>query len=485
TTARFVFTADTPIGRIAIGGAESGLYDEREAGFEGAWALLVDLGGDDDYRVPVAGNSTRDNSVSVMIDLAGDDRYGYVEVPHALDGARLPSDAGGRYTPTADPTRDNGPVSLSEVPRQGGARLGTAVLVDLGAGRDVYRSLRVSQGAGVLGAGVLVDDGGDDDYAAEAFAQGAGALGLGLLFDGGGRDVRRAYQLAQGFAYAFAAGLLYDVDGDDEYLMDVGDPAHGGDPLYFSAQRPGAANSTLGQGFGFGRRADSTDRGFMSGGVGLLVDGAGDDRYEGSIFAQGGGYWFGTGILADRTGRDSYDALWYAMGTGAHYALGMLFDGAGDDRYGGALPRVNVTIAGGHDFSVAVLVDESGDDRYDGSRITLGAGNVNGVGLFADNGGRDEYSANGGYSFGAAGLLGSDVDFVGSARRAVDSIGLFLDRGGLDGYTRAMVPAEGVGDDAAWTQTQNADPDVQRTEKGAGVDAAEGETTLHTPWHDR
>lgn len=132
-----------------------------------------------------------------------------------------------------------------------------------------------------------------------------------------------------------------------------------------------------------------------------------------------------------------------------------------------------------------MLVDESGDDRYDGSRITLGAGNVNGVGLFADNGGRDEYSANGGYSFGAAGLLGSDVDFVGSARRAVDSIGLFLDRGGLDGYTRAMVPAEGVGDDAAWTQTQNADPDVQRTEKGAGVDAAEGETTLHTPWHDR
>ena len=37
---------------------------------------------------------------------------------------------------------------------------------------------------------------------------------------------------------ASAAGLLYDLAGDDQYLMDNGDPPSGGDPLYPATQRP-------------------------------------------------------------------------------------------------------------------------------------------------------------------------------------------------------------------------------------------------------
>jgi hypothetical protein len=478
STAVLLFSQETPIGRIAIGDANPGIYDSSIAAYAGPWALLVDLGGNDVYRTPVGGNTSFANAVSVMIDLGGDDLYAYVEVPDPKDGTRLPSDGRGRYHPVMPPTRDNGPISFSEIPRQGGARLGTAVLVDLGGGRDRYVSLRMSQGSGVLGTGVLVDDGGNDSYSAETVAQGAGAFGIGILYDVAGDDVHEAYSMAQGFGFARGAGLVYDVSGDDRYLMDVGDPASGGDPLYFNAQRPGMANSTLGQGWGFGRRADQTDRAFMSGGIGILVDAAGKDQYQGSIFTQGGGFWFGTGILADESGDDRYDGMWYAMGAAAHYSLGFLLEGDGNDMYGGALPRINVTQGGGHDFSAAFLIDEAGNDIYNGARITLGCGNSNGMGFFADNGGDDQYSAISGFAIGAGGLVGSDVDFPGSPRHRVNTVGIFMDASGHDTYERQGMMSPMIADDQTWTQVINMDPMVNLVEKGAGVDG-QGDTTLH------
>ncbi|MCA9674225.1 MAG: hypothetical protein KC464_04205, partial [Myxococcales bacterium] len=476
STATLVFSAETPLGRVAIGDGDSGVYDPRAPGMDGAWAVLIDLGGNDEYRVPAGGNQSADNSASVLVDLGGDDVYGYVVTPAAGDQGRLPSDAGGRYRTIRPPDLDNGPISLSQVPRQGGARMGVAVLYDIGGGRDHYQSLRLSQGTGVVGVGVLLDEGGDDQYFAEAASQGAAAFGIGLLYDAGGSDVRHAYTMSQGFAFARAAGVVYDLTGDDQYLMDPGDPDVGGDPLYFNAQRPGRANSTLGQGFAFGRRADTTDRAFMSGGVGLLVDADGNDRYEGSVFTQGGGYWFGTGVLADHAGDDTYDGLWYAMAAGAHYAMGALLEGGGDDVYGGALPRVNVTVGGGHDYSAVFLVDEAGNDTYAGARITIGAGNLNGVGVFVDNAGDDLYDARNVYGIGAAGILESFEP--GSPRRKVQTIGLFIDAAGHDTYTLNGAAFEGRGDDLSWVAGQNADPEINTIEWGAGVDG-EGESSLH------
>lgn len=468
--ADFLFNQPTPLGRVVIAGAESHLYRPDLSGQSGPWALLIDLGGNDEYRVPAGGNVSAGNLASVAIDLGGEDLYAYVEVPDPLDGDRLPSDAGGRYTPAGPPTEDNGPISLSEVPRQGGGRVGTGILIDLGGDDDVYRSLRMSQGAGLFGTGVLIDDGGNDTYDAETVAQGSAAFGIGLHLDLGGRDTRRAYQMSQGFAYALAAGLSFDVDGDDVYFLDPGDPDQGGDPLYFSAQRPGRANSTLGQGFGFGRRADFTDRAFMSGGIGIVIDGRGDDRYTGGIFAQGGGFWFGAGLLADRAGDDVYDAMWYAMATGAHYGLGLLLEGDGNDRYGDALSRINVTVAGAHDYTAAFLIDAAGDDDYRGSRISLGAGNVNGMGVFVDTAGNDLYDVRSSYALGSAGLLERGPSDPGSARRKVDSVGVFIDAAGDDTYTLDGMPMTPYANDSTWLQTNSMDPIVAETELGVGID---------------
>ncbi len=472
--AQLLFSQPTPFGRIVVGGPGSDVYRPDLPGLGGDIALLVDLGGDDRYLVDAGGNRSAANPVSILVDLGGNDVYGYVEVPALGDEGRLPSDGEGRYRPRGD-TDPLGPISFSDRARQGAGRAGIGILWDVGSGRDHYRSLRMSQGAGLFGVGVLLDGGGDDLYELETVGQGAGAFGIGILLDEGGDDVRRAYAAAQGYGYARGAGLAQDLTGDDQWLMNVGDPAFGGDPLYASAQRPRAANSSLGQGFGFGRRADFTDRAFFSGGIGVLLDASGDDRYEASIFAQGGGFWFGTGILADHAGNDSYDALWYAMGTGAHYALGLLLEGGGNDVYGGGLPRVNVTLAGAHDYTAAFLIDDGGNDLYFGSRISLGAGNVNGLGFFADNGGDDQYSLTRDYGLGSAGNL--ETDQPGSARRRVRSLGVFIDAGGRDSYDLDGMPFEGRGDDRAWVSNQNRDPAVAATELGTGIDG-EGDSTL-------
>ena len=472
----FLFNGTTPIGRVVIAGADSHLYRPDLTDQGGAWALLIDLGGNDEYRGPVGGNIDANNVASVLIDLGGEDTYAYVEVAAAGDEGRLPSDNGGRYSPAAEPTQDNGPISLSEVPRQGAGRAGTGILIDLGGDDDRYRSLRMSQGVGLFGTGVLVDDGGNDIYEAEAVAQGAAAFGIGVHLDLGGSDVRRAYQMAQGFAYARAIGVSYDASGDDTYFMDPGDPSAGGDPLYFSGQRPGRANTSLGQGFGFGRRND-VDRAYMSGGVGLLIDRAGNDRYTSSIFAQGSGFWFGTGMLVDREGNDVYDALWYAMGTGAHYSLGLLMDRDGDDDYGGTLPRVNVTVGGAHDYTTAFLIDDAGNDDYRGSRISLGAGNVNGFGVFIDRLGDDTYDVRSPYAIGSAGLLERGPSDPGNARRKVSSIGIFIDASGQDVYTLSGEAAMPYDNDSSWLQSNNEDPAVAATELGVGIDG-EGTVSL-------
>lgn len=466
------FRQATPWGLIVVGGGEPDTYEPDAFG---PIALLLERGGSDLYRIQAGANASADNPVSVLIDLDGDDRYLYREVFSLSDGgSRLPSDGEGRYRPRGGLDQDNGAFSFSTRARWGSGRAGIAVHWDAGAGEDHYRSLRMSEGSGIFGAGVLIDGGGDDLYELEAMGQGAGAFGIGLLLDEGGSDVRRAYQMAQGFGYTRGAGALVDQTGEDSYLLNVGDPDFGGDPLYFSAQRPGRANTSLGQGFGFGRR-DDRGRQYFSGGIGILLDEAGADRYEASIFAQGGGFWFGSGILADRSGDDEYDALWYAMGTGAHYALGLLLDGSGADVYGGALPRVNVTMAGGHDYSTAFLIDDEGDDIYWGSRISLGAGNVNGLGFFADNAGNDQYALTRDYGLGGAGNLESPQP--GSARRKVKNLGVFIDAQGQDTYEVNGMPHPERQDDLLWTSAQNEEAGAAAVELGVGLDG-EGLSTL-------
>ncbi len=452
---------DTDMGAIAITGADA---QQPEQGRE--FLFLLDLGGDDVWVHPAGANGPG-FPLGLMIDLGGNDVYGYVEKPVASDEGRLPSDEEGRY----GGDENYGPFSLSETGRQGSGRFGVGLLFDQGTGDDTYASLRMSQGWGQFGVGVLSDDGGADMYGGEIGVQGASAVGIGLLIDGGGSDTYTTYSYSQGFAYTQAVGMLYDRGGDDVYFANPGGPDDGGDPLYYTPQMAGQGNSSFSQGAGFGRRGDA-DGAFLSGGYGLLRDESGNDAYTASVFGQGTGYWQGLGVLSDAAGDDTYDAYYYVHGAAAHYAIGALLDGGGDDAVGQTLRPRAVHLGSGHDFSIGLFIDESGADRYRYATLGAGASNCQGIGVFADNGGDDAYEALTDYSTG----LGNHSDECYSAPRwDAQAVGLFMDGGGTDTYIwpegSAFAPPA---DNSSFGHVAH----DHENEHGGAVDG-EGETGFH------
>ena len=474
-------SVSTPMGLVAVrDAADTEWSKSAERLFRGRDLLLtVDLGGDDDYRIPVGANNDWDHPVSVHIDLAGDDAYGFVVERPSDHPMLVDEDSAGRYRP-----RDGegvGPFTLSNQARQGAGRLGVGLLWDLGSGSDTYASHVLSQGYGALGVGGLLDEGGADHYHCERACQGGAAFGVGILLDlGQGDDTYRSTSNTQGYGYTRGVGVLYDQGGDDAYEVAVAEPREGeGLFLYPNAQRPnGGANTSMAQGAGVGRRGDATgDFVFLSGGLGVLRDrGEGADAYTVDIFGQATGFWFGAGVLADGGGPDTYDGRWYNQGSDAHYALAVFLDEGGDDHYNQGIDVLATAVGQGHDYSVGWLVDSGGDDVYTAPGLGLGGGNDNGIGYFIEAGGDDVYDVPDGRTFGGAGIGAEE-----GARPGSLCLGVFVDGGGQDDYARIPDGEDGtlapIGNDRAWGLAAR-DPGKKPGAKGGGVDAASGELGL-------
>lgn len=457
STESFELHVTTRLGAIHIAGGGDDRFDPREdPRLAEPMLLFVDAGGDDEYLVAAGATQSVEQPVAVHVDLGGSDRYGYEEVgsPGDVPGL-LPADVEGRYVGDLM----FGPFSVSRIPRQGGGVLGYGFLVDLDGGDDTYRSLRESQGFGSVGVGMLWDDGGRDSYEAEAGAQGAGILGIGLLVDVGGDDTYRSFYGSQGFAFVSSYALAYDASGDDSYEMVVDEPV-----LFWSAQARGRANSSFGQGAASGWRRDDTGTP-LAGGIGILRDREGSDRYEGATFVQGSGYWMALGVLADAEGNDTYDGLWYSQAGAAHFALAAFLEGDGDDVYGEGRAATSSCLGLGHDYSVAVFDDDRGNDRYHGPDRSLGTGKCHGVGVFVDELGSDSYEGPD-RSMGWATDWQNRVDDCGTSTLA-PTYGLFVDADGTDQYVKP--DASLLGDDRTWQTDDPADTDA--LEISGGIDA--------------
>ena len=456
----FHVVVETSAGAIVLSDDADRVYDPAAGPFDAGIALLVDTGGHDIYRVPVGANHTVANLVSVAIDLGGNDVYGYVGDEDAESAAPLlPDDGSGRFVPGSI-NAPFGPFSFSTTSRQGGANLGIALHFDLGGGTDQYRSLRRSQGFACLGVGVLYDDGGDDTYTCEAGCQGSALFGIGIQIDAGsGADQWIGWAYSQGFAYLRAYGLLADGGGDDTYSCAIGAGEDSDPMVYYSPQRPDVGNSSMCQGFAFGRRADGGDGLSLSGGLAILREAGGDDSYSADVFNQGGGYWFGTGVLADQAGNDTYFGMYYTQAIGAHFAMGMLIDGAGDDTHNeGKNPASSIGFA--HDASTTLLRDGGGDDLWQGAGMR---GYDSGMSLAVEMGGADTYldCTLGQASLGPYGDMYPDML----------ALGVFLDGGGADDYETSSPDGIGIGNDQAWSWKSPGSP--LPGEHGVGADGAD------------
>ena len=359
----FIYYYDEDGIRIAIGGKGKNIYT-------GHFDFIIDLGGDDVYNIDRETNDLFKNNFSCIIDLSGNDYY-----------------------------TSNSNYSLA------GAVFSSGFIFDK-EGDDTYKGKNVTLGSAICGLGVLYDESGNDTYQANQFSIGAASFGVGLLVDRSGNDVYIANSYSQGFRMTEGVGAIIDNKGNDNYLIDARSLDIGRYEDHYVS---------MSQGYGLGLRP------YYAGGIGLIIEGEGNDIYSTDIFGQGGGYWYGLGCIADKSGNDKYNSYQYAQGSGIYLAVGLLKDYDGWDFYSSN----GVSQGCGHDFGFGLLFDVKGNDNYSAYSLSQGAGNANGIGMLIDESGRDGYlNKEPGNSRG-----------YGNSRREFGSLGIFLDASGEDFYS--------------------------------------------------
>jgi hypothetical protein len=297
-------------------------------------------------------------------------------------------------------------------------------------GDDAYYASDLAQGSCLAGVGILIDGAGDDSYRGVRRIQGQAVAGVGILLDRGGNDVYRGALWAQGLGGPLGFGVLDDLDGKDYYYG-------GGRYLnsYLDDDNPTPGYEGWSQGMGGGLRAVS------NGGIGVILDGGGDDVYEFDYLSHGGGYWLGAGFARDFGGNDhrlgatrkAFDGRErtqrryqrFGTGFGCHYACGFCFDDEGDDTYHGTIMGIGFA----WDLSMGTLCDFGGNDRYEASgSTTRGVGAQAGLGILYDYNGDDEYVGRRGQGYASSGISYHDLPGCGG------NFSFVIDHGGEDKY---------------------------------------------------
>ena len=364
----FQAETDTPLGKVLIGGVGRNVYTNEAF-------LIIDLGGDDAYENSAGGaNGLVGRPISIVVDLGGNDRF----------------------------------VSKRSF-SQGSGVFGIGVLAALGS-NCTFQAKHLSQGAGLFGCGLLVTGDGRQTFEADTFCQGAGMFGTGILWQRGGDTTYRAAQIAQGFGGTQGCGVLLDAGGNDSFFA-------GG--KYPCSWLPGH-NFSLAQGFGYGMRP------YAGGGVGILCDLKGDDRYVADVYGQGASYWYSAGLLLDAEGNDQYEAFQYCQGAGIHLSSGAQIDWSGDDTYTAG----HICQGAAHDYGVGMLIERAGNDKYTGATTAQGSAINNSFALLLDRSGNDNYTGTDSKHSQAAGHDGD--------KREYGSIALLLDLAGTDMYSQGQ-----------------------------------------------
>ncbi len=410
--------------------------------------LVIDMGGDDIYHGRYAATHQLWMSSSVLLDLAGNDRYS----PEAVDVEDASQNALAVF-------------NLDYAFTQGFGLFGVGVLID-DAGDDVYRASTLAQGSGAFGVGVVLDRQGNDTYRLGSQGQGTGFFGIGLALDAAGNDDWGAYNQAQGVGKPEGHGLLLDLDGRDRYVgyyvtdgSALPEPGYAGYfPTAYTDNEGRAHNMSVVQGVGWGYRHEWLDGVTLwRGGFGALVDlGDGDDVHYADCMAMGQGFVYGFGFLYDGGGDDLYRGFWWGQGASAHMGISLLIEEDGDDDHW--MSRLSGGY--GYDFSVGWLIDHGGNDTY-GGQMNYGRAYAWSMSFWLNIGGDDVYNAGGAQANPGFGYVN---DGIGN----MHLMGAFLDLGGGADIYHTTWP--GVGNDTEWYSLPTGDSTNPENHKGIGID---------------
>jgi hypothetical protein len=319
---------ETPHGRIAIGGKGNDRY-------EGDFVLILDVGGNDTYKLSDLSKDDAFNyPTRMIIDLSGDDIY------------------------------NSGDYSL------GGAVFGINIVIDR-SGNDIYRAGEVALGAALYGFGILHDMDGDDKYMADRFACGAAVYGVGALIDNNGSDDYFTISMGHGFAGPSGFGALLEFDGNDRYISKYKNVA-----LKYRNVH-GTYNQGASKGFD----------GNSYGGIGLLADRSGNDNYSSKSRSQAYSENYSIAMLFDFNGNDKYESEEYSQAAASNYSLAYLLDLNGKDQY--KANKRSLAYAELHGF--ALLYDNMGNESYTAKELAIAYGEDGGKSFLVDLSGNDEY----------------------------------------------------------------------------------------------
>lgn len=445
-------------------------------------ALLVDLGGNDDYNNNAGGNNldggncdlTAVRAAAVAVDFSGEDTYDTGRDCGANGGGRQGAgvliDAGGSDWYHAGKGGVNG-----------GGRAGVGFLMDLG-GSDTYRGENGAQGGVFGGLGSLIELGGDDKFGSNGKTSGGihggvdgsivsvgecvgdictrvrSGVGIGFMFDGGGNDAYHGHSGSTGGVSSNmdepSAGYHFDASGNDWYEdTDVGGTGGViGTGTGFSFD--GAGDDEHYDLDGFDQRSNGRGTaGGVSGavlilqkpttvvGVGMMIDSSGNDYFRVCCGGTGGGGTLGEileevergfGFFIDAAGEDEHVASGATAG-GANVAKwGLSADLRGADTY--SISSGPAT-GGGLNLGRGFMLDGHGDDVYTGGNGAVnGGGAIGGIGFLGDSHGQDQYLAGLGAVNGKA-VGGCWKEVLGECVAPMPvASGLLLDTYGRDHY---------------------------------------------------
>lgn len=182
-----------------------------------------------------------------------------------------------------------------------------------------------TEGAGFAGVGMLLDGAGSDTYLGKGMTQGAGHIGgVGILRDESGNDVYHAMRLSKGSGTLGGLGVLRDAGGNDRYTYYMPRALDPEAPF----KTPGSGGGLTTNGLCDNRARWDEGTGIL-GGVGVLIEEAGDDSYQAGEPLD---HLVGTTNPLRRTG---------SMGYGDFQGVGLMIDRAGSDHYTGMPGRAD------------------------------------------------------------------------------------------------------------------------------------------------
>lgn len=332
--------------------------------------------------------------------------------------------------------------------------LGAALVFDLG-GDDEYSTPDPLPSTAAPLVQLIIDMDGNDRYRDEVGGYLAcGIGGISAIYDEKGKDEFRTAGMGLGCGI-LGVGWVVDLLGDDTIIA-TGPHAVGAGLIGVGSFYKFGGNNQFvsqGQAFGFGGpygvgvfcSAGGTDTYDLKGphclgansggaGIGVACDASGDDKYTVGKSSMGSGETGGFGFFWDGFGSDIYRVGERCLGSGISGGFGLAAEAQGNDQY------TSVEGLGYARSGTGVFLELGGDDRYESS-YGLGYSLQSGVSFCWDRAGTDTYN-----------LL---RDLPGFATAGVpnplplsqlDSVALFLDSAGGDTYERPE-----IGDGTNWT----------------------------------